>query len=330
LEQPAGAVGFVPDEVYLEVTVRQIWLTQQRELWREFQPFLAVVTDFIQQGEPRTLPALLGAKELAGKLALIEKDDAIEIRNIRVAGPVPYEGDNVNLLIALFRAETRNWLARTLAAIEQIAGAVGASALTAAKPLADSVISAFTGFLGEDDLELRCGQYQGWARAEDPSRPGPNDLAPMHYVVMRKPMRDGDADPTSSFAVHDGRLHRVDGGAASPYIAHDFVLLAIEPRRLRDDYKRLDFYKYWLATRERLQAGEADVAEREWRKTAGGIYTDELTAVQQQVLYAEYKKRYDEMLGRLVAPSVRGQAKAGLALPEDEPDPAEIILAAGG
>jgi len=328
LESSGGTtpIPFTPDGVYLEVTVRQIWLTEERRLWREFQPFLAVVTDFIHQGEPRSLPALLGAGELSGKLALIEKEDAIEIRNIRVAGPIPYEGDNVSILVALFRTETKNWLNKTLGAVEQIAGALAPGSLIAWKPVADSVISALTRFLDEEALELRCGQYQGWSRAEDPDNPGPNDLRPMHLVVMRKPMSDGE--PGAGFTVRDGRLHSIEAGKAKPYTAHDFVLLGIEPRLKRDDYKKLDFYKYWQATRDCLRAGETDVAEREWRKTAGSLYTDELTETQQQTLYADYKRRYDEMLGRLVAASVRGIDATSVALPED-PDPAEILVAAG-
>jgi hypothetical protein len=320
----AATPAFVPNDVYLEVRVQQIWLTQERQLWREFQPFLAVVTGFIHKGEERMLPALLGSSELSGKLSLIEKDDAIEIRNIRIAGPMPYEGDDVTILVALFRAKTMDWLSRTLGVVEQISKAVGTSALVSIKPVADSIISALTQFLGEKDLELRCGQYQGWPRANDPKYPQSTDLQPMHYVVMRKPVNGDGAELGAGFTVRDGRLHSIDGEKTKLYTAHDFVLLSIEPKQLRDDYKRLDFYKFWEATKERLAAGEADVAEREWRKTAGALYTDELTESQQRVLYTEYKRRYDEMLGRLVEAKVRGESAVGLEI--DEPDPAEIIL----
>jgi hypothetical protein len=332
LEQPApgsnaAATAFVPNSVYLEVRVQQIWLTQQRELWSEFQPFLAVVTGFIHQGEERSLPAMLGSSELSGKMSLIDKADAVEIRNVRVAGPVPYEGDNVSILVALFRTKTKDWLARTLGVVEKISQAVGASALVAAKPIADSVISALTQFLGDDGLELRCGQYQSWPRAEDPEHPNSTDLRPMHYVVMRRPMSGDGGDPGAGFSVLGGRLHFVEGGEPRPYTAHDFVLLSVEPKRLRDDYKKLEFYKFWQATKERLVAGEPDVAEREWRKTAGALYTDELTEPQQKALYAEYKAHYDELLDQLAEASTRGIGTRTVMLEFEDPDPAEIILA---
>lgn len=321
---------FAPGEVYLEVNVRQIWLTNERELWREFQPFLATVTSFIHKGEERSLPTLLGSSELEAKLPRIDEDDPIEIRNIRVAGPIPYEGDNVSLLLAFFRTETKDWLARTLGAVEGISQAVGASALLAAKPVADSVISAMSQFLGEEDLELRFGQYHGWSRLEDPQNPTATELRPMHYVLMRRPMGESGADPGAGFSVRDGRLHFGEDGAAEPYMAHDFVLVSIEPKRLRDDYKKLGFYGLWQATKERLVAGEVDVAEREWRKTAGALYTDELTVPQQQALYAQYKAMYDEMLKRFAEAQARSTDSPSFELEADEPDPEQIILSSAG
>jgi hypothetical protein len=299
-------------------------------MWREFQPFLTVVTDFIQRGEQRSLPALLGAGELSKSQALVEKDDSIEFRNIRVAGPVPYEGDNVNLLVALFRTETANWLARTLDAVGSIATAVGASSLIAAKPVADSIVSSFTQFLDEKSLELRCGQYRGWSRAEDGENPGPSDLKPMHYVVMRRPMGEGGADPAAGFTVSEGRLHAVVDGVAKPYTGHDFVLLGIEAKRTRDDYKKLDFYKFWEATKERLASGESDSAEREWRKTLGAIYTDELTRSQQRALAAEYRGYYDELFAQMTDPTVRSEWGEETPLGIEERDPLEIVLARAG
>jgi hypothetical protein len=312
----------------LEVRVSQIWLTQERELWSEYQPFAAVVTEFLHEGTERALPAMLGSSELSGKITQIEAEDAIEIRNIRVAGPTPYEGDDVRVLSTLFRVETKNWAARTLTIVEQITGAVGVPSLIAAKTVADAVVSGISQFVGDDSFQLRCGQYQAWSSPDDPDNPGATELKPMHYVVMRRPLDKDDDDPGAGFTVKGGRLHVVENGKAKPYTQHDFMLLSIEPRKARDDYRSLPFYKLWQQTQALVVEGDLVGAERLWRKTSGAFYTDELTESQQQLLYAEYKKRYEETVDRFAEADARSRGSGRTAVTIDLQDPVEIILAA--
>jgi hypothetical protein len=327
--ETAGAF-FKPNDVYLEVRVKQIWLANERELWREFQPFAAVVAEFTQSGQRRVQPALLGASQLGSKLSLVSDKDAIEIRNLRVVGPTPYEGEDLSLLIALFRTQTRNRLTDTINLIATVAEAIGAPGVSSVRPAVDAVASAITGFLGQDGVELRCGQYQSWSRAEDVGNPGTTDLAPMHYVVMRRPTGSGGLDPARDFAVRDGKLCRRSGSEFVPFTEHDFIMLSIEQHRLRDDYKRLAFYEYWQLTQNAIIHGELVTAERMWRRTAGALYTDELTAAQQEVLYAEYRARYEQMLDRFAQAderAFRGLESKVPGLLADEQDPRDILLA---
>lgn len=321
-----AARAFVPNEVYLDVRVPQIWLTQERELWREFQPFAAVVSEFVHVGETRSLPAMLGASELSGKLSLVGAEDAIEIRNLRVAGPVPYEGDDVSVLMALFRTQTKDWIGRALGIVESIASSVSVPALIAAAPLANAIVEAVSQFLGQEGLELRCGQYQSWSSPEVPERPRSTELQPMHYVVMRRPARDGGAEPAAGFTVRDGRLYHND----KPYVDHDFVVLSVEAKRVRDDYRRLEFYEHWQQVRSHIIDGDLTAAERAWRRTMGALYTDELTGPQQAALFAEYKRRYDNMLDQFAVAdehAFRGRRGEPVSISVDEEDPMEILLA---
>jgi len=327
--ESAGAI-FKPNEGYLEVRVKQIWLANERELWREFQPFAAVVAEFTQSGQRRVVPALLGASQLGSKLSLVSDDDAIEIRNLRVVGPVPYEGEDLSLLIALFRTQTRNRLTDTINLIAAVAEAVGAPGVSTLRPAVDAIVSAITGFIGQDDVELRCGQYQSWSRAEDVEHPGTTDLAPMYYVVMRRPVGSAGLDPARDFAVRDGRLCRRSDAGFVPFTEHDFIMLSVEQHRLRDDYKRLAFYEHWQQTQSAIIHGELVTAERMWRRTAGALYTDELTASQQEVLYAEYRARYERMLDRFAEAdelAFRGREPKVPGLLVDEQDPRDILLA---
>lgn len=330
---PDGSDAFRPNEVYLEVRVQQIWLTRERELWREFQPFAAVVCEFARRGERAAVPAILGTSELTQKLQLLQADDAIEIRNLRVAGPTPYEGDDVSILLALFRTKTGDWLSRTLTVVEGLARAIGATALIDAKPVADAIVGSISQFLGMEQLELRVGQYASWSSPVDPERPGATELRPMHHVVMRRPMADIGEDPSRSFAVVDGRLHRRDRDGTEPYREHDFVLLSVTPRAVRDDFRQLEFYEHWQQAQRLLVDGDVTAAERAWRRTAGALYSDDLTGPHQQLLYAEYKKRWDEMTLRFAESAERTTRSADVAgvapgLELDEQDPADILRAA--
>lgn len=107
LDGPTDATPFVTDEVYLVIRVSQLWLANERELWREFLPFGAVVTEFLRDGNRVAVPYLIGASELSRRLQVTGERDAVEISNLRVAGPVPYEGDDVSLLLACFERRRR-------------------------------------------------------------------------------------------------------------------------------------------------------------------------------------------------------------------------------
>src|SRR5436305_6205463 len=52
---------FVPNQVYLEVRIRQMWLTDERELWREYAPFVTVVSEFLCGGRRVEVPTVLGS-----------------------------------------------------------------------------------------------------------------------------------------------------------------------------------------------------------------------------------------------------------------------------
>ena len=292
-EDVAGPTGFAPGQVYLEIRVRQVWLTQERELWREYQPFGAVVTEFLYQGKPIAIPTVLGSSELRQKMQVLGEDDAIQISNIRVAGPLPYEGDDVSLLLALFRTKTVDWLARSLRVIEDVSKAIGVGGLPMMVPVAESIVRAVTEFLGVRELELRVGEYRSWPATE---------LQPMHYVVMRRSVGSMTTEERNSLRVKDGRLHRsvhVDGQAGlRPYTEHDFMLVSIRALKFRDDYKRLDFYQLWQQTQTFLMDREFSAAERTWRKTQGALYTDELIPSQQHLLTKEYKARYESLLAQ--------------------------------
>jgi hypothetical protein len=276
-----------------------MWLTEERQLWREYMPFATVVSEFISQGRRVAVPSVLGSAALSRRFQVSKADDAVEIRNVRVAGPVPYEGDDVSLLIALFRLKTADWLVPSLKLIEEIAGVLGFAGLTAAAPVAETLVRGVESFLATADLELRVGAYHSWTAPNGSGEPvSVTELAPTNFVILRRPEAGMSPGELASLCVKDGRLHRMRSGNLTAYREHDFILVGLEARPFRDDYRQLEFYRLWEQTRQHVVNGDLRAARRLWRQTAGAIFTDELTRPQQEVLFAEYERRYADLVDR--------------------------------
>jgi hypothetical protein len=336
VQVPAAGTGgeppleFVPGQVYLEVRLQQMWLTRARELWREYLPFGTIVTEFVHKGKPVAVPTVLSSAELSRRFQVTGADDAVEVGNIRVAGPVPYEGDEFSLLVALFRAKTTDWIARSLKVVEDVAGAVGFGGLAGAVPLASSLIRGIESFLESPDIELRVGAYRSWQHG------GPGGLVPLHFCVMRRPHAETSAADLAALRVSEGRLHRLrpDGVTLEPYTEHDFILVSVEAKQERDDYRKLAFYPLWERTKEQVIAGDLGPAQRTWRQTAGAIFSDDLTRPQQETLFAEYQRLYAELVDRfanLELADLRGHRPGGGPTPELRlvDDPATLLRSAG-
>lgn len=320
--------AFVPNEVYLEVRIQQMWLTNERELWREYTPFAAVVSEFISRGRRVAVPTMLGSATLSRRLQVSGVHNAVEVCNVRVAGPVPYEGDDVSILVALFRLTTVDWLARSLKLIEDVANALGFAGLTAATSVADSLVRGVESFLDMSDLELRVGTYNSWSAPNGYRETvSATELRPMNFAVLRRPRTDVTADELAAFQVKDGRLHQIRNGNLVPYREHDFILLSLAAREFRDDYRQLEFYRLWEQTRQQLVHGDIGAARRLWRQTAGAIFTDELTRHQQETLFAEYERRYAELVDRFARDGSTDfrDSRSATPQPEWDDDPVSIL-----
>ncbi|WBB52546.1 hypothetical protein [Verrucosispora sp. WMMD573] len=336
LDGPTDAAPFVTDEVYLVIRVSQLWLANERELWREFLPFGAVVTEFLRDGDRVAVPHLIGAGELSRRLQVTGERDAVEISNLRVAGPVPYEGDDVSLLLALFRAKTSDTLQRSLNLIENVSSAIGFAGLLGSTRVAKALIDGIDSFVDSAALELRVGVHQSWSTPTGPGgvARGPTELAPTHFVVIRRPAGEATQAELASLGVAGGRLCRVAAdGTTVPYTEHDFILVQVEATRHRDDYRQLAFFRLWQRTRQHLADGDLGAAQVLWRQTAGALCTDELIRPQQEALFEEYQRQYVALVERASSPAatVRGgedrndDGSDGEGATEFEDDP-EILL----
>jgi hypothetical protein len=279
--------AFEPGGCYLEVRLAQMHLRDRREWWRSFLPLSSVVTEFQSGAERPTVPFVVGAATLGDQVQ--GGPDYVELLNKRVAGPVPYTGDQVRIFAALYRTAYQNWAKQALSMLEGIAKQLDVTRLSSLLTVAPGVVAGLESVLGMEDVELRLGVDRDLVPggAED----GDGALRP-GWMVMFGP---GAAPPPArQLWVRNDRLHLVD----DEFRGRDFLLLHVRALRTRDDYHTFDFHRVqWARVQDRLWEFELDGAQTAFGAfTASLMQCADLTRDQRKNLWANYQLMYREDL----------------------------------
>lgn len=295
----AGVERFLqPQESYFEIRLKQMYLQNQREYWREFHPFSTFVTGFVHGGKVRELPFVVGPERLKEQAAALG-GDAVEYRNLRLAGPFPYEGDDIQLFVALSRLKDSDWAVKALSLLETVAKAFDPSKVTQYLNIAAPLVKGIEGFLGMQDVELRMGMQQVYEQPVGRSGVRPHTLRARHEVLLNLPEHTLDAAARQKFWVKEGRLFWGDRAeSAQPYREADFLLFEIRPVRERGDYTTFDFHTInWQDTRKALWDGSEELARQKLRLTAAAlVQCGDIVRPQRNVLLHMYKRLFDEDL----------------------------------
>jgi hypothetical protein len=116
-----GSQGKVIDkgQAYFVVRMREMYLRYSRKLWRKYYPVLHAYTRHLQ-GEEQTVAGPGHLREL-GDTNL----DKVVNLNHRLAGPIPYRGDEVSLLVGLYSVPGQDAvraLVKTLGDLSKVEG----------------------------------------------------------------------------------------------------------------------------------------------------------------------------------------------------------------
>ena len=287
-----------PQESYFEIRLKQMYLRYQREYWREFRPFSTFVTAFVHSGKTHELPFVVGP-ELLGQQAVALGGDAIEYRNLRIAGPFPYEGDDLQLFSALSRLAANDWAVQSLSLLETVAKAFDVSKITRYLEIAAPLVKGIESFLGMQDVELRMGMQQVYQQPVGRGGLRPNALRARHEVLLNLPDHSLDSAARHKFWVKDGELFFGDRPeAAQPYRAADFLLFEIRPLRERGDYTTFDFHTLnWQDTLKAIWDGSETMARQKLRLTAAALaQCTDIVRPHRNALLRAYKAQFDEEL----------------------------------
>lgn len=297
--QEEGVERFLqPQESYFEIRLKQIYLRDKREYWREFRPFSTFVTGFVHDGKVREMPFVVGPEQL-GEQASTLGGDAVEYLNLRVAGPYPYEGDDLRLFSALSRLEANNWAVQALTLLETVAKAFDASKMTHYLEIAAPLVKGIEGFFGMQNVELRLGMQQVYEQPVGRGGVRPNTLRARHEVLLNVPDHTLDGAARQQFWVKEGRLFVGERSqTVQPYRDADFLLFEIRPLRDRGDYTTFDFHTInWRDTLKALWDGSEQLARQKLRLTAAAlVQCGDIVRPQRNALLHNYKKLFDQDL----------------------------------
>jgi hypothetical protein len=285
-------------------------LRDRREWWREFLPLASVVTEFQSGSERPAAPFLVGASTLGDQLQ--GGPGYVELANKRVAGPVPYTGDQVRLFAALYRTVYQNWADRALSMLETIAKQLDTTRLSSLVTFAPGIVAGLEGLLGMQDVELRLGVDRelvpGGAEAGD------NSLRPGWFVMFGV----GASPRSEQLFIRDDRLYWADErGQTVEYRDGDFLLIHLRALDARDDYETFDFHRIqWARVQDRLWQYELDGAQASFSAfTASLMQCADLTRDQRRNLWVHYEQMYREDLEQVRAIHERTAHLDSIAVP---------------
>jgi len=211
-----------PDRHYLAVRLRQTHLQTSRKLWRRYRPLLhswCRHLDGEQHGvvDPRRFSEL-------GSTGL----DRIVNVNQRIAGPIPYRGGDVAVVVGLWSIpgdDTAGALLGTLSGITSIASL--AAGLPDPVALAGVVKDGLDGLLSLGSSQLRLGVCDTFSETR---------LHTGVHVGIGAPR--SDVEVARLWIDASGTLLRGQNPIAGrPYAGHDYIVLQVERLTERADWR---------------------------------------------------------------------------------------------
>lgn len=243
---PDGA-PLLPNAGYLRLWLADGFLAQQRTWGTNRFPALhgGVSLNFFG-GPPATFTTLARPPE-AWTTPGAQLD-------FRITSLLPYTGGTVELEAALYQASTDGPLGTAVQLISGLAPLMGPPLSTAAV-VAERVSEGLDGVLGKGGNEPVLGVH--WSMVATGG--GGNVLRPGHLVVIGTPPDRLEGTPV----VEDGRLHlRTVGGARQP-TGLDYLVLWVECRTERDDWRLPELDSLIRAAGEdRIRGHQESYAER--------------------------------------------------------------------
>jgi hypothetical protein len=218
----ASGAPIEADQAYFVVRLAEMYLGTSRTLWRKAYPLVHGFTS--HRGREEHNVAGPGQLQEIGGGNL----DRLIVLNSRLAGPTPFTGAEVSVLVGLWSVagdDAAKALVTTASAVSGLLGAAG----PAVAQVVEVVKSAVESILNLDQTVLRLG-------VNDTFFPG-NPLRAGYHVGIGAAAATVEVDRLWLRGGH--LLAGADPVVAKPYNDHDYLIVQIERRDVRDDWPAL-------------------------------------------------------------------------------------------
>jgi hypothetical protein len=218
LQPVPPAVPLATRQDYVVLRLAEMYLKRTRVLWREFYP---LVHAFVAYGDPaaqRSVATIAGPAQLKD-LGTDNLDRLIGLA-YRIAGPLVYDGQDIELLAGLYAVPAKDGAKLLIDTLAQLSGLV--PALKEATQVAGIVKGGVEGLLGLSGTELALGVHD---TLRAPGAGVGRSARPGFLVAINAPMNSVGPD---ELWIKDGRLFEgKDPVVAELFSSHDMMLFEL-------------------------------------------------------------------------------------------------------
>jgi hypothetical protein len=319
---------------YFEIRLSEMYLRNRGELFRDFLPMAIVTADFSYAGEHRVVPFVVSADKLANALKAPVKNEYVELRNTKVAGPIPYAGGDVGLFVGLFRTEVNDFSRTLFDFVGNLAQAFDVTQLTGYLKAGEILRDGMRALFGMKQVELCLGTRDEFT---DHGLGSARQFRSGYLAFIDAPERQYDADRLWS---RGARLYQGDHVGALKEIRDDnYCLVAIDYRGNRSDHANLPFHRLWTETQDMIWNGRSDMADLFGLPALAKavVQSPDLTSDDKSAAIQLYKANYELEIERFnmihhpttKAPATRGRGLGNLDAPAMMQKAAHVARMAG-
>ncbi len=240
--------SFYPDKNYFTVRVNELFLHQDREWFRRYDPVVFIASEFVYDNKKVEIPFVVGPHLIQKSLnnELVVKN-GIVIRNTTVAGTHPFKGDPFTLTVVLAQLEKKDYLRDVLKLVESAAATYTGSFVNMVNnylKVSTLVLDGIDTLFGKKEVMGLIGHRKTlMLNARDDFKPG-------YFVLINKSEReisdDKEYEGKNFFVKGDGELYYGTSiGESEPYRDADYVLYSVLATNNRSDIDQLPFYPQW-------------------------------------------------------------------------------------
>lgn len=242
-------IALVPEQHYLRVWLSEMFLRDDRRLFRQFVPVVhSNVCLHYGSKAAQELPYVAGPQNVGLGTTL---GKGVQL-NHPLTNCLPYRGGLVTIAAALVAYKEKDFFRELVGVLNGVSSLLNVGQLSSTLEVLGGAMDGIQGLLGAGDKDVHLVFFQGYAGL---GQSGGNSLKSGYSAVVRADAAEFDSQ---GLAVKDGGLYRQasKGPAMRPLSGFDYMLLRLEALQTRDDFLAFDEFAKLL--QDAIREGSAD------------------------------------------------------------------------